>query len=84
MKRDFTYINDIISGTRAAIDRNYKCEVFNLGNHRSEQLMDMIAFIEKELGKKAEINFYPYSLGMYLKVLQITINPRKCWISNQT
>jgi len=57
MKRDFTYIDDIISGTRAAIDSNYKCALFNLGNHKSEHLMDMISLIEKELGKKADIQF---------------------------
>jgi UDP-glucuronate 4-epimerase len=63
MKRDFTYIDDIIAGTRAAIEKNYKCKVFNLGNHKSERLMDMIAFIEKELGKKAIIDFQPMQLG---------------------
>ena len=63
MKRDFTYINDIISGTKAAIDKNYKCEVFNLGNHRSEELMDVVQLIEDNLGKKAEINFQPMQLG---------------------
>ena len=63
MKRDFTFIDDIILGTRTAIDRNYKCEIFNLGNHRSEQLMDMIALLEKELGQKAIINFQPMQPG---------------------
>jgi UDP-glucuronate 4-epimerase len=63
MKRDFTYIDDIISGTKAAIDKNYKCEVFNLGNHKSEQLMDVVSLIEKNLGKKAEINFSPMQPG---------------------
>ena len=63
MKRDFTFIEDIISGTRAAIDNNYKCELFNLGNHKSENLMDMISFIEKELDKKAIINFQPMQPG---------------------
>ena len=63
MKRDFTYINDIINGTRAAIEKNYLCEVFNLGNHKSENLMDMIALIEKELGKKAKIDFQPIQPG---------------------
>ena len=29
MKRDFTFISDIISGTRSAIDKNYKCGLFN-------------------------------------------------------
>jgi len=63
MKRDFTYIDDIISGTRAAIDKNYKCEVFNLGNHKSEQLMDVVSLIEQNLGKKAEIKFLPMQPG---------------------
>jgi UDP-glucuronate 4-epimerase len=63
MKRDFTYIDDIISGTRSAIERNYACEIFNLSNHRSEQLMELITLIEKELGKKAEIDFQPMQPG---------------------
>ena len=63
MKRDFTYIDDIISGTRSAINKKYKCEVFNLGNHRSEQLMDVVHLIEENLGKKAEIDFQPMQPG---------------------
>ena len=63
MKRDFTYIDDIISGTRSAIDKNYKCEVFNLGNNKSEQLMDVVNLIEENLGKKAKINFQPMQPG---------------------
>jgi UDP-glucuronate 4-epimerase len=57
MERDFTYIDDIISGTRSAIDKNYPYEVFNLGNNNSEDLMDMVGLIESEIGKKAEIQF---------------------------
>ncbi|MBL7095373.1 NAD-dependent epimerase/dehydratase family protein [candidate division KSB1 bacterium] len=57
MKRDFTYINDIISGIRAAIEKNFQCEMFNVGYHRSEKLMFMIALIEKYIGKKAIIIF---------------------------
>ena len=63
MKRDFSYIDDIIAGTRSAIDKNYKCEVFNLGNHRSEQLMDVVHLIEDILGKKAKIEFLPMQPG---------------------
>ena len=63
MKRDFTYIDDIISGTRAAIEKNYNNELFNLGNHRSEKLMEMIALIESELGEKAKINYQPMQAG---------------------
>tara|TARA_B100000575_G_scaffold27000_1_gene18243 strand:- start:52003 stop:52959 length:957 start_codon:yes stop_codon:yes gene_type:complete len=57
MKRDFTFIDDIIAGTRAAIDKNYQCEVFNLGNNSTEKLMDMINIIENELNEKAIIDF---------------------------
>ena len=63
MKRDFTYINDIIGGTRSAIDKNYKCEIFNLGNNKSEKLVDMISLIEKNLQKKAKIDFQPLQPG---------------------
>ena len=63
MKRDFTYINDIIDGTKVAIKKNYKCEIFNLGNNKSEKLMDMISIIEKELGIKAVIDFQPMQPG---------------------
>ena len=63
MKRDFTYIDDIISGLRAAIDKNYKCEIFNLGNNKSENLMNFINLIESELKIKAEIKFKPMQPG---------------------
>jgi len=60
MQRDFTYIDDIISGIISSIEKNYSCEIFNLGNNNSENLMDMIAVIEKHLNRKAKIRF----LGM--------------------
>ena len=63
MKRDFTYIDDIISGTRLAMENNYPCEIFNLGYHKSENLMDMIGIIEKNLGIKAKIDFQPMQPG---------------------
>ena len=63
MKRDFTYIDDIIKGTRSAIEKNYKCEIFNLGNSKSENLMDLIDIIETNLGEKAQIEYLPMQLG---------------------
>jgi len=63
MKRDFTFIDDIISGIRASIEKNYQCEVFNLGNHRSEDLMYMIKLIEENIGEKAIIDFQPMQPG---------------------
>ena len=59
----FDNIDDIIKGTRSAIDKNYNCEIFNLGNNKSEKLVDMISLIEKELGKKAIIDFSPIQPG---------------------
>jgi UDP-glucuronate 4-epimerase len=63
MKRDFTYIDDIILGTKSAINKNYKCEIFNLGNNKSEQLMDMINIIEKEIGVNAKIDYQDMQPG---------------------
>ena len=63
MRRDFTYIDDIISGITAALELPSQYEIFNLGNHRSENLMEFIGLIEKNLGKKAKINFMPIQPG---------------------
>jgi len=63
MNRDFTYIDDIIIGTKNAIINNYNFEIFNLGNNKSERLMDLIRLIEVELGKKAKIDFEPIQDG---------------------
>ena len=63
MRRDFTYIDDIVSGIRAAIDKNCACEIFNLGNHKSERLMDFIELIEGYLGRKAEKLLEPMQPG---------------------
>ena len=63
MKRDFTYIDDIILGIRKSIEKNYSCEIFNLGNNKCEDLMQMISIIESELGIKAQINFMDIQPG---------------------
>jgi len=63
MERDFTYIDDIIAGLRIAIEKNYPCEIFNLGNNNSENLMTMVRLIESEIGKKAEIQFEGMQAG---------------------
>lgn len=53
MSRDFTYIEDIVEGTLAALDQINGFEVFNLGNNRPEPLLKLVTLLEKELGKKA-------------------------------
>lgn len=70
MKRDFTYIDDIVSGIIGTLHNPPKetqgqapARVLNIGNTKSENLMDFIALIEKELGKKADIEFLPMQDG---------------------
>lgn len=63
MRRDFTYIDDIVSGVISALNKPFKYEIFNLGNHKSEDLMDFIHLIEDYIGKKAIINFLPIQPG---------------------
>tara|TARA_Y100001935_G_C17301736_1_gene509685 strand:+ start:1548 stop:2504 length:957 start_codon:yes stop_codon:yes gene_type:complete len=63
MKRDFTYIDDIVDGVLQSIKMNYKCEIFNLGNSNSENLIDMIGLIENCLGEKAIIELVDMQPG---------------------
>jgi UDP-glucuronate 4-epimerase len=63
-RRDYTYVDDIIAGIRAAIDydkSNY--EVINLGESRTVELRELIALLETALGKKAQINWQPLQPG---------------------
>ena len=66
MERDFTYIDDIIDGTVAAIDLESKCEIFNLGNCHPEALTTLIELLESYLGKKALIRHLPIQPGEVL------------------
>jgi UDP-glucuronate 4-epimerase len=65
MKRDFTFIDDIINGLHGALfaEGLDQYEIFNLGNHKSENLMDMISLIEEEMGMKAEKEMLPMQPG---------------------
>lgn len=63
-RRDYTYVDDIIAGVRAAIDydqTNY--EVINLGESRTVELRELISLIEKELGRTARIDRQPHQPG---------------------
>ena len=63
MQRDFTYVDDIVSGIIASIDKNYDDEIFNLGCGRTEELMDYISMVETATGKKAEKEMLPMQPG---------------------
>lgn len=63
MQRDFTYIDDIIQGTTAAIDLGADNELFNLGNNKPEPLSHLVTCIEDSLGKKAQLKHLPMQAG---------------------
>jgi len=71
MRRDFTYVDDIVAGVVACLDRPpadaggeippYR--LYNIGNHRSEELKRFIAVLEQALGRKAIIELAPMQPG---------------------
>jgi UDP-glucuronate 4-epimerase len=76
MRRDFTYIDDIVTGVVAALDNPPPDDglekaggsvaphrIYNIGNHRSEELERMIELIEQACGRKAERRLLPMQPG---------------------
>jgi UDP-glucuronate 4-epimerase len=76
MRRDFTYIDDIVSGVVGVLDNppkddgtikaagsNAPHRVYNIGNHRSEELTRMIGVLEQSIGKTAEKIYEPMQPG---------------------
>lgn len=63
MRRDFTYIDDIIDGVVAAMHKCKGYEIYNLGESRPVRLDTLIAEIENALGKKAIIDRLPLQPG---------------------
>ena len=63
MSRDFTYIDDIIAGLLAAVDRCSGFNIYNLGESQPIRLDALIAAIEKALGSKALIDRQPLQPG---------------------
>lgn len=63
-KRDYTFIDDIVSGIIAALDYSRsRYEIINLGNNESVELLKLVQMLEKVLGKKAIVNKLPEQLG---------------------
>jgi UDP-glucuronate 4-epimerase len=76
MERDFTYIDDIVSGVVACLDNPPADDgkekaggstkphaLYNIGNHRSEPLMKVIRLLEEACGRKAEMDMLPMQPG---------------------
>lgn len=66
MWRDFTYIDDAVQGTIAALDY-HENSVFNLGNNKCEELLTFVSILEEELGKKAEKIFLEDAPGEMIR-----------------
>jgi UDP-glucuronate 4-epimerase len=72
MRRDFTYIDDIVAGVLAALDRPPTSgggnggpphPLYNLGNNRPVELRDFVAVLERALGRRAVIELAPMQPG---------------------
>lgn len=70
MRRDFTFIDDIVSGVVGVLDNPPADDgqlppyrLYNIGNNKSERLMDFIGLIEEALGRKANYQFEPMQPG---------------------
>jgi UDP-glucuronate 4-epimerase len=76
MRRDFTYIDDIVTGVVACLDNpppddgaekaggsKAPHRLYNIGNHRSEELTRMIELLEQACGRKAEKRLMPMQPG---------------------
>lgn len=66
LRRDFTYVDDIVAGVVGCLDRppegDVPARVLNIGNHRSERVSTLIGLLEHELGRKAVIRTAPRPL----------------------
>ena len=65
MRRDFTYIDDIVQGVSAALfaEGLGQYEIFNLGNNQPEFLMDMIRYLADALGVEPNMEMLPMQPG---------------------
>ena len=67
VRRDFTYIDDIVQGVLGALDNPPPVplsdappvRILNIGNHRSEPISNVIALLEEGLGRRAVITYAP-------------------------
>jgi UDP-glucuronate 4-epimerase len=72
MRRDFTYIDDVTRVVSRLVDRipaadegagHAPARLYNVGNHRPEELMHLVALLEKELGRTAVKDMLPMQAG---------------------
>jgi len=63
LKRDFTYVDDIVDGFVSALQKPMGYEIINLGNGSPVELMQFISVLEKELGLEAKKQLLPMQQG---------------------
>lgn len=63
MRRDFTFIDDIVAGVLAAVDSNHEHEIINLGRGKTEELMDFVAAVERACSREGAKEFLPMQPG---------------------
>jgi UDP-glucuronate 4-epimerase len=72
MRRDFTHIDDVTRVIDRLIDRVPQGDaetgmapvrIYNVGNHKPEELMHVVALLEQELGRKATMDMLPMQPG---------------------
>ncbi len=63
MRRDFTFVDDIVKGIKKSLEKSYPYEVFNLGNNQPVELEYFISLIEKAMGKEAKKDYLPLQPG---------------------
>jgi UDP-glucuronate 4-epimerase len=59
MRRDFTYIDDIVFGVRRAIERCDRFRIYNLGESRPVSVLELVAALEQALGWRATVEHRP-------------------------
>ena len=62
-RRDYTYVDDIVDGVEAALNRPAGFDIINLGGARPVTLADLVAAIEEATGKKARLDRRPEQPG---------------------
>jgi len=63
LRRDFTFIDDIVDGFVKAVKQPLGYEIVNLGNGRPVELMKFVELLEQELGRPAKKKFLPMQQG---------------------
>jgi UDP-glucuronate 4-epimerase len=84
-RRDYTYVEDIVSGILCAMSVNPRYGIYNLGESSTISLLDLIRLIEDALGKKAELQFLPEQAGdMFITYADISRARRETGYAPET